>query len=132
MSRSGYVDIEFEIQFGISEIFAVKRRKTVTNIDILSLIGGFLGLFAGFSFLSAGEIILHFVINPLDMLVKRKSTRVHAILYNTKPKWESKIWNYVVDFLKNSSIHSFSHIGNNKKIFLQRYVVQYLNSIAIS
>ena len=104
----------------MKEIFAVKRRKTLTTVDILSLIGGFLGLFAGFSFLSAGEIILHFVINPLDMLLKRKSRRVHTILNNSKPKLESKIWNYVVVFLENSSIHCFCHIGNNKKILLQR------------
>jgi hypothetical protein len=91
-----------------------------TTVDIFSLIGGFLGLFAGFSFLSAGEIILHFIVNPLITIRHRRSTKVHATEITNTRQTQKQLWNYVINFLVNSSIHSFSHVGNRQKKFLER------------
>lgn len=126
MKKSNNAEIEIDVEFDMKEIFAVKKRKTMKSVDILSLIGGFLGLFAGFSFLSAGELILHFVVNPIVKIASIRSGKIHAMQNKTEPKLEKQIWSFLAKtigrFFEISSIHSLNRVGNNNNKFIERSI----------
>jgi hypothetical protein len=105
-----------------SHVFlAVNKKQSSTIIDFLSLSGGFLGLFAGFSVLSAAEIIYYFVIAPIIECRARRSTRVHPFARGVRAR-EGIAAAYIRKMLQESSIHGFNHIGNDKKSFIERAV----------
>lgn len=91
--------VDFEIQFDKNLFFAVRRRKHFSNADILGLVGGFLGLFAGVSILSIIEIIFH-------MLKEGENEDMRELEDVNELKME---------FTSESSIHGLSYIGDSKK-----------------
>jgi hypothetical protein len=99
------------IKFSEDQVLPVGRRKQLTVVGFLSLVGGFLGLFAGFSVLSGFDLLYFFIIEPLT---KRNGARVQSEAVERRPV------TYVNDYLGSSSIHGFSHIGNSQKSKLQR------------
>ena len=121
MDGREYNDIEVKIELGVESILATRKRKVFTSVDIFSLIGGFLGLFAGFSFLSAGEIILHFIIYPFITLKKSSSTKVRPFLEEKTQKPLNIIIVYILAYLEDSSIHSFKYFGDRKKKLVERF-----------
>ena len=112
--------IEVQIEFGTNEVLAISRKIGYTIVDTLSFIGGFLGLFAGFSFLSAGEVIDYLMIQPLKIFKKKKLVKIHPKRVMRRSK-NNKALKYFTIFLKSSSIHSFNHIGNEDKGLIERY-----------
>jgi hypothetical protein len=98
---------------------SINERQSSTTIDFLSLSGGFLGLFAGFSVLSAAEIIYYFFISPIIEFRARNSTRVHP-MQDEEIRSESRIVQYLKQMLHESTIHSLNHIGNDQKSIIER------------
>ncbi|KAL7020247.1 hypothetical protein ACKWTF_011436 [Chironomus riparius] len=99
---------------------------------MLSLVGGFFGLFAGFSFLSVGEIIKHFIIYPVIRLKARRSTKVQPVTTKKIQKSQNKIKCYLRTFLKMSTIHSFNHIAKSSKNRFEQLVWAVLFVISMS
>lgn len=93
--------IDFEIQFAKNFLFPVKRKKLFSNADILGLVGGFLGLFAGVSILSMIEIIFHML---------KKSESAHETEDEKKC-----IKNLGSELFRESSIHGFNYIEKDIK-----------------
>jgi hypothetical protein len=91
--------IDFDVKFDKNFFFAFRRRKNFSDADILGLVGGFLGLFAGVSVLSLFEIIFH--------------------VFKTQIKEEnsdkSEKQNIGKEFLAESSIHGLGYVVNNTK-----------------
>lgn len=91
------------------------KRKYFTTIDWFSFVGGFLGLFFGFSFLSGFEIIFHI----LSGIFRRKSvgdqsTNVVLNEESNRVRKFEKIQQYFRIFLKNSTIHGFVYVSSHK------------------
>ncbi|KAG5679881.1 hypothetical protein PVAND_009418 [Polypedilum vanderplanki] len=80
------------------------RKQSFDFLTFLSFVGGLLGLFAGFSLLSAVELFYWFFVRIFIRKCNRKTTIVHPI--NEEIKKEPNI---VKDFFKNSSIHGLSY-----------------------
>lgn len=91
--------VDFDIKFDKNFFFALRRRKHFSNADILGLVGGFLGLFAGVSALSIFEIIFH--------LLKK-----HHKEENFK---SSEVKNILREFYSESSIHGLGYVISNRK-----------------
>lgn len=94
--------------FVVDEIFPTKQKKKYTNVDVLSYIGGMLGLLSGFSLLSLVEIVYIFIIKPVAKLFKRN--KIHPDHNDSRRK------RFVETYLSKSSIHSFYYIANELKI----------------
>lgn len=124
-------NIEIKIEFGLKEVLALSRKKVHSIVDILSLIGGFLGLFAGFSFLSASEIINNFIIDPLIKIKTKRSTKVHPFTVN-KIRISQQNSNYLWTYFKHSSIHSFKHVANSDRNWIERIIWSILFIISMS
>jgi hypothetical protein len=99
------------MNFAVNEVFALKRKKNFSMIDILSYIGGMLGLLSGFSFISIVEVAYIFVLKPIMSLKCLRSNKV-------RPKTENQLErkkNFVAEYLTESSIHSFYYFVNEKR-----------------
>ena len=92
------------------------KRKYFTMIDWFSFVGGILGLFFGFSILSAVEIIFHFWM----MIFGRKYEAEAESRNHMKLK---KFQEYFKEFLRNSSIHSFQYLSKSDLRMSERYDV---------
>lgn len=114
------------IAYDIDSVFALRKKRSYGIVEIFSFVGGILGLFAGFSVISGFEVLYYFVI--YSCLKRRKKLdilKVHPIENNdfsdTKTqKFGNKLWRFSQEILQNSSIHSFSQIGGDKKVWIDR------------
>jgi hypothetical protein len=98
------------MNFAVNEVFALKKKKNFTMIDILSYIGGMLGLLSGFSFISIVELVYVFVLKPIMSLKCLRSNKVGP---KTDDQPERKK-NFVAEYLTESSIHSFYYFVNGE------------------
>jgi hypothetical protein len=98
---------EFRANFADQQIFPLRKSKKFSYVDILSYVGGLLGLFTGFSFLSAVEIFYIFVIKAFF----KKSSKVEPFTPNST--W--KVSSIVHFYFEQSSVHSFNYIGKEKR-----------------
>jgi hypothetical protein len=99
------------LNFAVSEVFAVKRRKSFTSVDILSYIGGMLGLLSGFSFISIVELVYIFVLKPILSLKCMRSNRIGP----ETEDGERRKKNFIAEYLTESSVHSFHYFVNEKR-----------------
>lgn len=123
-AKSGFNSInDIRVNFKVDNVYPQIRRKYFTMIDWFSFVGGFLGLFFGFSFLSGFEIMFH-VFRGFQKKSKTKK------LLKVKNSWikESKMiqkikkaQKYLSCFLRSSSIHGFSYIGDEDLSAINRY-----------
>jgi len=95
--------MKIAVKFRDDYFFPQVRRKYFTMIDWFSFIGGILGLFFGFSFLSAFEIIFHVLKGVFDG---------KSVINFKVTKRFTKVIEYCQQFLINSSIHSFKYIAD--------------------
>jgi Amiloride-sensitive sodium channel len=110
------------VQFKVSEFYPLIRRKHFTKIDIFSFVGGLLGLFLGFSVLSAIEILHFFCIN---VCFKRK-----PFSETPKPSWNldkrTKSFNdrcdFLANFMKKSSIAGLAYIADESIHLIERLI----------
>lgn len=113
--------MEAQIEFGVDSVYAIVKRKSFTAVDFLSFIGGLLGLFAGFSVISGFEIIYHFMIYPVIKMRTRNDSRIYPLSREiTIITKKIQFLNYCSNLFKESSIHSFNHIGNQYKNLFER------------
>jgi hypothetical protein len=104
-----------KMNFAVKEVFALKRKKNLAMIDVLSYIGGMLGLLSGFSFISIIELVYIFVLKPILSLKCLRSNKVGPKT-EVQPKRKK---NFIAEYLANSSIHSFYYFVNEKR-FLEK------------
>jgi len=97
------------------------RRKYFTLIDWFSFVGGILGLFFGFSFLSAFEIIFHAWMLTFGGKSNRfrNDQRIVWIQKETDGKL-SKTLKYLKLFMRSSSIHGLKYIPSGNVKLLER------------
>jgi hypothetical protein len=100
--------------FKSNEFFPIVLQQKLTTLAFASYCGGSLGLFLGFSILSAIEII-HY----LTMRVVCNRAKRNAVSSGIEEEPETSK-NYVVEFLDSSSIHGFKQIGMQKWHFIER------------
>lgn len=74
----------------------------------MAYIGGLLGLFAGISALSTVEILYFFFVNRIS------TNKVHP---NESQSKRNACFRYLTKYLKESSVHSFNFMANEKRIF---------------
>jgi hypothetical protein len=79
-------------------------QQQLTTLDFVSYCGGSLGLFLGFSTLSAIEIIYYFTLRL--MCFKNSRKKVRCAESNDPPKQR----NYMISFMESSSIHGLNQI----------------------
>ena len=116
--------IKIVANFKDDSFYPLIRRKYFTMIDWFSFVGGILGLFFGFSFLSAFEIAFHVWMGVFGE--RTKSTWNDEKIFLREPKTVGslmKIWKYVQKFLENSSIHSFSYVSRSDSKMSERFVL---------
>jgi hypothetical protein len=107
---------QFVVKFGVEIVLPTNRRRQHTLVDSLTLIGIFVGLFAGFSVISAFETLYYLLIEPFKGWYQlRMSSRVHPMMVVRDLKKLKS------GFFSSSSIHGFNHIGNRKKSTVERF-----------
>jgi hypothetical protein len=104
---------EFSFNFDEPEVFTTKGKKKFTNVDVLSYVGGMLGLFSGFSLLSFIEIVYVFVVQPLFNAKCLRSNKVHGV--NVVTEKRPRKCDFILNYMENSSIHSFFYIVHERK-----------------
>lgn len=131
---------KFEVRFGAPNYYELKRKQQFSNVEILSFIGGLLGefpkaqnssklnqnipgLFTGFSFISATELVYLIVKTSVK---GKSSSKVQPFEASAR----KQIWiiAYLKSFLANSSIHSFIWIAQEKRIS-QKFVCYIVKSL---
>ena len=117
---SFYTDPAILVKMVVNSVLPTRRRLSTTFVDFMSFVGGLLGLFAGFSFLSAAEVIYHFIILPLMKLLRRGSSTVHPI----EATADSFVFKrFLINNFKNSSIHGLGNVGSMSKSVVERYLM---------
>jgi hypothetical protein len=96
-------------------------KKQFDFLDFLSFSGGLLGLFAGFSILSAVEVVYWIIFRNALKIIRKSSTKVHPFNY-LKNHDHLKI-KLIVEYMQESSIHGINYFGHHN------YVKRYLQAI---
>jgi hypothetical protein len=105
------------IFFKNPEFFPMIRQQQLTALDFISYCGGSLGLFLGFSVLSAVELVYFFT---LRLIFKRvRSNKVECSSNQIVPKTNK---NYLWEFVSSSSVHGCNQILLKRRHFLERSV----------
>ena len=103
-----------KVKFREKEFFSLIRRKQLSSVEILSFVGGLLGLFAGFSVLSLMEAFYYFVIRVGYNIYSQKN-KVHPIIISKNKVKEFKIVEnvklFVNEYLAASTIHGLKADG---------------------
>jgi hypothetical protein len=90
-------------------------------IDWFSFVGGFLGLFFGFSFLSAVEIIFHILRRIFKCKTHKRAKKLQIWRnFSRTGSVLSGIRRYFREFMTSSSIHSLSYIGDKNLKIIER------------
>jgi hypothetical protein len=92
------------------------RQQQLTTLDFVSYCGGSLGLFLGFSMLSAIEVIFYMTLRVI--CVKCQQQRVSPSETNTVATSRK---NYLKEYIENSSIHGFNQIVMRRRHFIERF-----------
>jgi hypothetical protein len=115
LSSSSYASI-IEVLFGSAEFFPFVLQQQLTFFDFLSYCGGSLGLFLGFSTLSAIEICYYFSLRLIFVRNQKKKVDIEDSSDAEKKR------NYLMEILESSSIHGFNQIVMRKRHVMERFV----------
>lgn len=107
--------------FRDDSFYPIVRRKNFNIIDWFSSIGGILGLFFGFSFLSAFEVMFHI----WKGFFERNRANVIDLSRISYSKWRKlksiiSIWEYLKNYLRQSSIHGLSYVSDGNMRVVER------------
>ena len=100
--------MEIIAKFKADSFYPQIRKKYFTMIDWFSFVGGILGLFFGFSFLSAFEVVFHV------------SRGLFGGKRNKVEKHQRSFWIYLNNLLKDSSVHGFKYIFGDEFKMIER------------
>jgi hypothetical protein len=103
--------------FKDSEFFPFVLKQQLTTLDFVSYCGGSLGLFLGFSALSAVEIVYYLTVRWMFLKYKKRRVSSEQSEDQTKPK------NYLAELMENSSIHGFNQIVKKNRHVVERFEV---------
>jgi hypothetical protein len=112
-----YADNSFMSQFLVFfksvSFFPLILQKQLTLFDFVSYCGGSLGLFLGFSALSAVEILVHIFVRPF---CRKVDNRVQDLTVTESETVEKT----VTDVLGGATIHGFKNCANKSTSRLER------------
>jgi hypothetical protein len=115
--NTGRMGSQVLIFFKNPEFFPMVRQQQLTALDFISYCGGSLGLFLGFSVLSAVELVYYFT---LRLIFKRvRSNKVECSSNQIAPKANR---NYLLEFVSSTSVHGCNQTSMNRRHFLERSV----------
>jgi hypothetical protein len=114
LSDSYYKSV-LHVLFKGSEFFPFVLQQQLTTLDFVSYCGGSLGLFLGFSALSAVEIVYYLTVRWMFLKYKKRRVSSEQSEDQTKPK------NYLAEFMENSSIHGFNQTVKENRHFVERF-----------
>lgn len=121
-NRNLFEKAEFNVNFKENDFLCVIRRKQFSGVEVLSFVGGLLGLFAGFSALSFVEVIYYFTIRV--GFIYHQRNKVHLIknekFKNKDARIVKDIWK---EYLAESSIHGLNASG--AKNWMLKYKIKY-------
>jgi len=100
---------KFEVKFKTKDVNLLLKKKNFSVSKFVSFAGGLLGLFAGFSALSAVEIFYFFVIKLFTERSNRIFTR-NAIIQK-----KNHVFDYLNKFFKSTSIHTLNYISVERR-----------------
>jgi hypothetical protein len=118
-SENDYGTATFTIKFKEQQISVLKKRVQMNSVELLSFVGGLLGLFAGFSFISLVEFVYIFF---LKFLCFEKLPRfnpkcckntVQPVGISDRFSRAKVFRSYIMFYMKESSVHSFNFISSN-------------------
>jgi hypothetical protein len=104
-----------EVFFKAPSFFPFLLQQQLTTLDFVSYCGGSLGLFLGFSAVSAIEIVYYLSLRIICF--KRQSNKISSSDQNNEAV---KTKNYLVEFVENSSIHGCNQIVMNRRHWIER------------
>jgi len=128
-----------EVKFKTKEIFPRIRRRQFTSLDLLSYIGGSLGLLIGFSVLSLIEICYFFTIKIwFDKVQQRKVTPLNV--QGESQKRFQKLFKVTHEFpipityFDKSSIHGLRFLSDDKRHICEKlfWIVSFAAAMAMS
>jgi hypothetical protein len=106
-----------QVFFKSPDFFPFILQQQLTTLDLVGYCGGSLGLFLGFSLLSAVEFVYYFTLRLICLRTQRKKVAGVEIADETQKKK-----NYLIEFAENSSIHGFNQIVFEKRHPVERFV----------
>ncbi|KAG5673244.1 hypothetical protein PVAND_003307 [Polypedilum vanderplanki] len=104
------------------QISEIKRKRQFNEVDFLSFIGGLLGVFAGFSFLSFIEIFYWLALKTFIHIRKKKMIQPLTVSQVMSMKNSKKFMTKCQEYFKNTSIHGLAYFANTK--FIERKLVK--------
>jgi hypothetical protein len=117
-----------EIFFKSPDFYPLVLQQQLTSLDFVSYCGGSLGLFLGFSALSAVEFVYYFT---LRLLCLKRSTR-KIIDSDEGEQTTTKKKNYLVEFVENSSIHGCNQIVMRNRHWVERVLWVIMVCLAVT
>jgi hypothetical protein len=104
-----------EVFFKAPSFFPFLLQQQLTTLDFVSYCGGSLGLFLGFSAVSAIEIVYYLTLRIICF--KRQSNKISSNDQNNELMRTKK---YLVEFVENSSIHGCNQIAMKRRHWIER------------
>jgi hypothetical protein len=104
-----------EIFFKDSEFFPLIFQQQLTTLDFVSYCGSLMGLFLGFSVISAIEVVYYFTLRIF--CAKKQSKKVTPLEVTSEPSQDS----YLTEVLQNSSIHGFNQTAKSNRHIFERF-----------
>jgi hypothetical protein len=113
--KKGHMSGIFEVFFKAPSFFPFILQQQMTTLDFVGYCGGSLGLFLGFSAVSAIEIVYYLSLRIICF--KRQSNKISSSDRNNEAV---KTKNYLVEFVENSSIHGCNQIVMKRRHWIER------------
>jgi hypothetical protein len=112
-----YKETFVDVFFKENEFAIMKLQRKFTENEFLSYMGGTMGLFAGFSFLTVLELVFYFMFRPAVRKIKCKSkvsplqawTKQESPQSNKVLKLVQKSTSYFYHYMEESSLHGLNH-----------------------
>jgi hypothetical protein len=105
-----------DIIYKTAQFFPLILQQQLTTLDFVSYCGGSLGLFLGFSLISAIEIVYYCTLRIL--FGSRQRARVSPEEISDDPEQES----YFAEAMESSTIHGFNQIVMKNRHIAERFV----------
>lgn len=105
---------QFQVMFKSQDFFPIILKQQLTTLDFVSYCGGSLGLFLGFSALSAVEIIYYFSMRIV--FAKKREKKIS----NSVQRNPNKTQNYLIDFAESSTVHGFNQVVAEMRHTIER------------
>lgn len=109
--------LDTKVSFKNDKFNHLIRKQHFNELDVLSYVGGLLGLFAGFSVLSFIELFYWFTIRSfLEKFNKLTSKVTYLNEQNPRAGQVIKLKTFLVNYFKESSIHGLGLISGSNII----------------